>query len=129
MRVRMNKQTRWNGEVLRPGDTPDIETSAAERWIKNKIAEPVSLASESNIVHLRSPVIVKDLENKKYNELRKIASGKGITVLRGTKKPALIDLILQSSAETPRQAQGDDEDENAVNSKKKVITFPGGAEE
>ncbi|MFC3039607.1 hypothetical protein ACFOGI_05030 [Virgibacillus xinjiangensis] len=39
MKVKMNVQTAYHGQLLRAGKTYDIEESVAERWIASKIAE------------------------------------------------------------------------------------------
>ena len=39
MKVKMNVQTMYHGELLRKGKVYDIEKSTAERWIASKIAD------------------------------------------------------------------------------------------
>jgi len=93
MKVIMKQQTRWNGEVLRPGDEADIESTAARRWIDRGIAEPATTVSTpATTSDAPEPVDIL-LEDLKYNELRKVAKGKGIKVPKGIKKPELIALI------------------------------------
>lgn len=93
MKVVMKKQTKWNGEVLRPGDEKDVEGEAARRWINKGIAEPVTTVSTPATIPDASEPEDVLLEDLKYNELRKIASVRGIKVPRGTKKSELIALI------------------------------------
>jgi len=100
MKIIIKMQTRWNGEVLRPGDRVDIESEAARRWIDKRIAEPVSaIATEVALADDSSEFEDIPLEDLKYNELRKIASEKNIIVPRGVKKPELISLIRQPDGE------------------------------
>lgn len=107
MKIIMKMQTRWNGEVLRPGDEVDIEGEAAHRWIGRGIAEPstfateVATADEDHAFAIDNAPADEDilLEDLKYNELRKIAAGKDIKVPRGIKKPGLIALIRGGAAD------------------------------
>ncbi|MEW9676035.1 hypothetical protein ABRT01_07605 [Lentibacillus sp. L22] len=41
MRVKMNVQTAYHGDLLRAGKEYDIDEEIAKRWIASKIAEPV----------------------------------------------------------------------------------------
>jgi len=102
MKVRMKLQTRWEDKVLRPGDTAEIESNTARRWIDRGIAEPAASVpipvEEPDAAETVSPIKSgTELEDLKYNELRKIASEKNITVPKGTKKPELIVLIRESA--------------------------------
>ena len=94
MKIIMKRQTKWNGKVLRPGDEADIESATARRWIDRGIAEPASAFATEVATADDSPEFEDNpLEDLKYNELRKIAGEKNITVPRGIKKPELIALI------------------------------------
>lgn len=42
MKVKMNVQTMYRGELLRAGKTYEISKETAERWIVSKIATTVS---------------------------------------------------------------------------------------
>ena len=103
MKIRMISQTRWNGVVRRPGDTTEIDSNTALRWIKNGIAEPVEPGkTEPAEAGKTEETASTELEGLNYNEIRKIAKGKNITIPKGTKKPELIALLRQpekSSAE------------------------------
>jgi len=96
MKVKMKLQTRWEGEVLRPGDIVEIDSNTARRWIDHGIAEPVA----SVPIPVEEPDATEpatmELEDLNYNKLRKIASGKGIKVPKGTKKPELIVMIREA---------------------------------
>ena len=100
MRVRMKLQTRWNGIVRKPGDTAEIDSNTALRWIKNGIAAPVE--SEKNETATAETTAVTEFDDLKYNELREIAKKRTITIPKGTKKPELIAL-LQESTEPPAE--------------------------
>lgn len=41
MKVKMNVQTAYHGELLRAGKIYDIDETIAKRWIASKIAEKV----------------------------------------------------------------------------------------
>jgi len=98
MKIIIKMQTRWNGEVLRPGDEADIESATAHRWIDRGIAEPVEADAVSpSISDTSEPE--ESLEDLKYNKLRKVAGERGITVPRGIKKPELIALIRGEATE------------------------------
>jgi hypothetical protein len=96
MKVKMIKQTVWNGKVLRSGDTADIESATARRWISHGIAGPLEQAAGGGIPEAEMAVIYKreELEQMKFNELRKIAVGMGFAIKFGKRKPDLIDLII-----------------------------------
>ena len=96
MKVKMILQTRWEGEVLKPGDTAEVESNTAHRWINRGIAEPVTGVSiPAETPDITEPVST-ELEDLKYNDLRGIASEKNITVPKGTKKQELIALIREA---------------------------------
>lgn len=42
IKVKMNVQTAYHGELLRAGKAYDIEEATAKRWIASKIAEEVT---------------------------------------------------------------------------------------
>ena len=41
MKIRMLKQTFWEGRPLRVGDTPDVDSYVAMRWLARGIAEEI----------------------------------------------------------------------------------------
>lgn len=49
MKVRMLKQTRWAGEILRPGMTVRVKDATAIRWISRGIAESAEPNRKINI--------------------------------------------------------------------------------
>lgn len=100
MKVKIKRQTRWEDKVLRPGDTAEVESNTARRWIDHGIAESAASvtipAAEPDATEPVSPIKSgTELEGLNYNKLRKIASGKGIIVPKGTKKPELIVMIRE----------------------------------
>jgi hypothetical protein len=48
MKIRMIKQTFWEGAPLRVGDTPDVEEHVAIRWLAKGIAEEIIPPSENS---------------------------------------------------------------------------------
>lgn len=123
MKVLMIKQTKWNGEVLRPGDTIDIESNTANRWINNGIAGPCDSGENPATASNGELEITREsLQDLKYNQLREKAAENGIKVPRGTKKPDLIDLILTEAA----PAEENQETEGEEDIKEKEPTSPDG---
>jgi hypothetical protein len=41
MKIRMIKQTFWEGKPLQVGDTPEVEDHVAIRWLAKRIAEEI----------------------------------------------------------------------------------------
>ncbi|CEI81139.1 hypothetical protein BN997_00957 [Oceanobacillus oncorhynchi] len=46
MKVKMNVQTAYHGELLRAGKEYEIDEETAKRWIASKLAEEVQEISE-----------------------------------------------------------------------------------
>lgn len=104
MIVTMLKMTHWNGETLRAGDTADVESSVARRWIHNHIAlagavgtpEPEEVEQDEGMEEIPEDT------GQTVRELKGIAEKLKIEIPPKTKKTGLIDLINL----TTRRVQG-----------------------
>ena len=47
MKVKILKQTNWDGNPLKAGDEIEAKDSIAQRWIRNGIGEPVIIESDN----------------------------------------------------------------------------------
>jgi len=106
MKVKMNKHTRWNSKALFPGDTVEIDSTTAHRWVEKKIASLIK-TERADTKHAPTPASAAadeqytrgELSKMKYNDLRKLAALRGIKFPRSTKKEALINMLVPEAAE------------------------------
>lgn len=87
MKVKLNKRTYWIGKALQPGDTIDVNSEVAERWLKNGIA---SASDEAEIAVNEDPQPAKEMT---YKELKLLATARGIKYPKNVSKAVLINLL------------------------------------
>ena len=105
----MKKQTRWNGESLKPGDVIDVDGTTGNRWIAHKIAETVresGTAASDRDEDSQGPLVEFHFESMKINDLRKLAKERDLPYSNKMKKVELIELLRRkkgNAGEAPHE--------------------------